>query len=47
MRGEKVVRKDDDEESKGSTGPAVPAAGKARPPRAEPGTGGLEPQPQT
>jgi cell division protease FtsH len=47
MRGEKVVRKDDDEESKGSTGPAVPAAGKARPPRTEPGTGGLEPQPQT
>jgi cell division protease FtsH len=44
MRGEKVVRKDDDEESKGSTGPAVPAAGKARPPRPEPG---WEPQPQT
>jgi hypothetical protein len=25
----------------------VPAAGKMRPPRPEPGTGGLEPQPQT
>jgi cell division protease FtsH len=47
MRGEKIVRSNDDEESKGSAGPAVPAAGKLRPPRPEPGTGGLEPQPQT
>jgi cell division protease FtsH len=47
MRGEKIVRSNDDEESKGPAGPAVPAAGKLRPPRPEPGTGGLEPQPQT
>jgi cell division protease FtsH len=47
MRGEKIVRALDDEEAKGSAGPAVPAAGKMRPPRPEPGTGGLEPQPQT
>ena len=47
IRGEKIVRNNDDEESKGSAGPAVPAAGKLRPPRPEPGTGGLEPQPQT
>jgi cell division protease FtsH len=44
MRGEKIVRNSDDEETKGSAGPAVPAAGKLRP-RPEPGTGGLEPQP--
>jgi cell division protease FtsH len=47
IRGEKIVRSNDDEESKGPAGPAVPAAGKLRPPRPEPGTGGLEPQPQT
>jgi cell division protease FtsH len=47
MRGEKVVRTNDDEESKGPAGPAVPAAGKTRPPRPEPDTGSLEPQPQT
>ena len=47
MRGEKIVRAIDDEETKGPAGPAVPAAGKMRPPRPEPGTGGLEPQPQT
>ena len=47
MRGEKIVRAVDDEENKGPAGPAVPAAGKMRPPRPEPGTGGLEPQPQT
>ena len=47
MRGEKIVRAVDDEETKGPAGPAVPAAGKMRPPRPEPGTGGLEPQPQT
>jgi cell division protease FtsH len=46
MRGEKIVRAADDEENKGPAGPAVPAAGKMRPPRPEPGTGGLEPQPQ-
>jgi cell division protease FtsH len=47
MRGEKIVRTPDDEETKGPAGPAVPAAGKSRPPRTEPGTGGLEPYPQT
>jgi cell division protease FtsH len=47
MRGEKIVRAVDDEETKGPAGPAVPAAGKLRPPRPEPGAGGLEPQPQT
>jgi cell division protease FtsH len=47
MRGEKIVRAVDNEETKGPAGPAVPAAGKMRPPRPEPGTGGLEPQPQT
>ena len=47
MRGEKIVRAADDEETKGPAGPAVPAAGKSRPPRTEPGTGGLEPYPQT
>ena len=45
MRGEKILRAVDDEESKGPAGPAVPAAGKMRP-RPEAGTGGLEPQPQ-
>jgi cell division protease FtsH len=47
MRGEKIVRVSDDEETKGPAGPAVPAAGKSRPPRPEPGRGGLEPYPQT
>ena len=45
MRGERIVRAADDEESKGPAGPAVPAAGKMRP-RPESGTGSLEPQPQ-
>jgi len=47
LRGEKIVRVAEDEEAKGPAGPAVPAAGKMRPPRPEPGPGGLEPQPQT
>jgi cell division protease FtsH len=47
MRGEKIVRASDDEETRGPAGPAVPAVGKMRPPRPEPGAGGLEPQPQT
>jgi cell division protease FtsH len=47
MRGEKIVRAVDDEETKGPAGPAVPNVGKIRPPRSEPGTGGLEPYPQT
>jgi cell division protease FtsH len=45
MRGEKIVRAAEEEETKGPAGPAVPAAGKPRP-RPEPGTGGFEPQPQ-
>ena len=47
IRGDKIVRKSDDEQMKGPTGSAVPVAGKQRPPREEPGTGGLTPQPQT
>jgi len=47
LRGEPIVRASDDEDSKGPAGPAVPAAGKSRPPRGEPGRGGLEPYPQT
>ena len=43
MRGEKIVRKDDDGDSVVSS--TVPAAGRSRP-RGEP-SGGLEPQPQT
>jgi cell division protease FtsH len=46
MRGEKIVRKDDDESSRGSAGSAVPVAGRSRPPRGEPDTGGMAPQPQ-
>ena len=40
-----IIRRDDDS-SKGSTGPAVPTAGRSRP-REEPGAGGMEPQPQS
>ncbi len=47
MRGDRILRKSDDEADKGPMGSAVPVAGKQRPPREEPGTGGLEPQPQT
>ncbi len=48
MRGEKIVRKEDDEDTKGPLGSAVPSAGAARParrPDEEPGAGGMEPQP--
>jgi cell division protease FtsH len=46
MRGEKIVRHDDDEDTKGPVGSAVPTAGgRIRPPREEPGAGGMEPQP--
>jgi cell division protease FtsH len=45
MRGEKIVRNDDDG-SKGPTGSAVPMAGRQSRPRGEP-TGGMEPQPQS
>jgi cell division protease FtsH len=47
MRGEKIIRRQDDEDTKGPLGSAVPTAGKIRPPREEPGAGGMEPQPQT
>ena len=43
MNGGKIVRKSDDEETRGPTGSTVPVAGKPRPPRDEPGT--AEPQP--
>jgi cell division protease FtsH len=46
LRGEKVVRRSDDDGSKGPAGSGVPVSGKARP-REEPGTGGMEPQPQS
>ena len=48
MRGEKIVRRNDDEGSEGgSAGSAVPTAGRAVRPRQEPDpdTGGMEPQP--
>ncbi len=45
MRGEKIVRPSDDDETKGPIGSAVPVAGRApKPPRGEPDSG-LEPQP--
>ena len=44
MRGEKIVRREDEEDVKGPIGSAVPAAGKARPPREEPDSG-MAPQP--
>ena len=46
MRGEKIVRKTDDDGSKGPTGSAVPTAGRQTRPRGEP-SGGMEPQPQS
>jgi cell division protease FtsH len=45
MRGEKIIRREDVEDIKGPIGSAVPAAGKARPPREEPDSGGMAPQP--
>jgi cell division protease FtsH len=45
MRGEKIVRQEETEDIKGPIGSAVPAAGKARPPREEPDSGGMAPQP--
>jgi len=47
MRGEPIVRKQDDETPKGPIGSAVPAAGRPVRPRSEPDPddGGLEPQP--
>ena len=46
ISGGRIVRKSDDEDSKGPMGSAVPVAGKQRPPREEP-PGALEPQPQS
>ena len=46
MRGEKIVRKTDDDGSRGPTGSAVPTAGRQTRPRGEP-SGGMEPQPQS
>ncbi|MGI9422682.1 MAG: ATP-dependent zinc metalloprotease FtsH [Hyphomicrobiaceae bacterium] len=47
MRGEKIVRKEDDEDTKGPLGSAVPSAGQTRPARDSdaPDAGGMEPQP--
>jgi cell division protease FtsH len=47
MRGERIVRRGDDESPRGGyTGSAVPTAGRAPRPRGEP-SGGMEPQPQS
>jgi cell division protease FtsH len=46
MRGEKIIRRYDDEGTKGGIGSGIPVAGRAKP-REEPGAGDLEPQPQT
>ena len=47
MRGEKIVRRSDDESPRGGyTGSAVPTTGRAPRPRGEP-SGGMEPQPQS
>ncbi len=46
MRGEKIVRPDDEDAPKGPVGSAVPSAGQVRKPRGDaPDTGGMEPQP--
>ncbi|MDX2288632.1 MAG: ATP-dependent zinc metalloprotease FtsH [Hyphomicrobiaceae bacterium] len=46
MRGEKIVRRTDDDDRKGPIVTAVPTAGRVPRPRDEPDTGGMEPQPQ-
>ena len=46
MRGEKIVRRNDDDGSRGPAGSAVPTAGRQARPRGEP-SGGMEPQPQS
>ncbi len=45
MRGETIVRRDDNDGSKGPAGSAVPSAGRTKP-REEPDAGTMEPQPQ-
>jgi cell division protease FtsH len=47
IRGERIVRPTDDEDTKGPMGSAVPTAGASRHPRGEPDAGGMEPQPQS
>jgi cell division protease FtsH len=47
VRGDKIVRKSDDEGPKDVGSSAVPSAGARLRPRGEPGTGGMEPQPQS
>jgi cell division protease FtsH len=46
MRGESIVRRDDNDGSKGPAGSAVPTAGRSKP-REEPDAGGMAPQPGT
>ncbi|MBA4132270.1 MAG: cell division protein FtsH [Hyphomicrobium sp.] len=46
MRGETIVRRDDNDGSKGPAGSAVPTAGRSKP-REEPDAGGMAPQPGT
>jgi cell division protease FtsH len=45
VRGETIVRRDDNDGSKGPASSAVPSAGRSRP-REEPDAGGMAPQPQ-
>lgn len=46
MRGDKIVRRSDDEGPRGLASTAVPTAGRQPRPRGEP-SGGMEPQPQS
>ena len=46
LRGESIVRRDDNDGSKGPAGSAVPTAGRSKP-REEPDAGGMAPQPGT
>ena len=46
MRGENIVRRDDNDGSKGPASSAVPTAGRSKP-REEPDAGGMAPQPGT
>ena len=47
LKGIQPVRESDDDGDKTPSAPAVPTTGLAKPPREEPGTGGMEPQPST
>jgi len=46
MRGDKIVRPNDDDGTKGPAGSTVPTTGRQPRPRGESTTGGLEPEPQ-